>query len=134
MLVQPPPADEVSDDTHAALINVAGRQRMLSQRIVLFTVLVASGDASALTTVQQSLTLFRGSHEALSLGGDGLPAPFTEALHDAFFGPRGIDRPVHEFIALVQHALRCVRSGQVSQAGCPGWWSAPHRCWGNSTP
>lgn len=118
MPVQVPSAEQ-ADETHSALINTAGRQRMLSQRIVLFTLLAAQGEASAHSTAEQALGLFRDSHAALSQGGNGLPAPFSEELHAAFFGPRGVDGPVHEFIALVQHALRSIRSGQTSQAGLP---------------
>jgi hypothetical protein len=118
MPVHPPPADQ-ADETYSALINTAGRQRMLSQRIVLFTLLAAQGDVGASTTAEQALALFRDSHTALATGGNGLPAPFTDELQAAFFGLRGVDAPVHEFIAMVQHALRAIRSGQISQAGLP---------------
>jgi hypothetical protein len=95
----------VSAEVYSALINIAGRQRMLSQRIVLFTLLALRGDGSALPVAQDALVLFRASHYTLTKGRDGLPAPFNDELRSALFGPQGADAPVVTFIRIAEETL-----------------------------
>lgn len=95
-------------ESFATLINLAGRQRMLSQRIVLFCLLGAQGDASALATAQEALELFRSSHGRLLQSRLGLEAEAAQALQQAFFGPHGADKPVGEFIRLAEETLNAV--------------------------
>lgn len=98
-------APEAGMQLHTRLVDMAGRQRMLSQRLVLTAVLAAQGDAAALQAGREALDLFARSHQQLSRGGDGLPAPAAPALREAFFGADGADRPVLDFIELARRAL-----------------------------
>lgn len=98
-------------ETFSALINLAGRQRMLSQRLVLFCVLAASGQGAARTSAGEALALFRDSHAKLLQSSRNLPAPFGPALEAAFFGPAGAQAPVADFIERAERVLSALRSG-----------------------
>lgn len=90
-------------DSLSTLINLAGRQRMLSQRVVLHTVLAAQGDLAALTVAQEALELFRFSHARLQA------AP---PLHDALNGPRGANPPAQAFMQLAEETLSAIARTQ----------------------
>lgn len=94
-----------SPDVLATLIDIASRQRMLSQRVVLFSLLAFRGDGHALPIAKEALALFRGSHATLSRGRDGLPAPFDDELRAAFFGPQGADAAITTFIRIAEDTL-----------------------------
>lgn len=94
-------------DSLATLINLAGRQRMLSQRVVLHTVLAAQGDLAALTVAQEALELFRFSHGRL------LGAPL---LHDALHGERGAHAPAAAFMQLAEETLSAIARTQYGIA------------------
>lgn len=89
----------------ATLIQIAARQRMLSQRIVLFALLAERGDPHALPVAQEALALFRGGHATLTRGRDGLPGPFTDELREAFFGAGGADAAIVTFVRIADDAL-----------------------------
>ncbi len=98
-------------DTLSRLINLAGRQRMLSQRLTLYVVLAAGGRADALTTAEEVFTQFTHSHRLLVEGGDGLPGLFSPALKLAFDGPSGARARIGSFIDLLQGTLAGLRHG-----------------------
>lgn len=108
----PPAADGgFAVESFGPLINMAGRQRMLSQRIVLHAVLSAQGDPAGLTVAGEALELFRGSHAKLRQSRDQLPPPAAQAVQEAFFGPQGADKPIREFMRLAEDTLGAVAAG-----------------------
>jgi len=88
------------------LVNQAGRQRMLSQRIILHALLAAQGDSAAAEIARDAVALFLRSHDMLSRGQPELPMPSDLRLVDAFHGPQGADRVIREFVALAEQVLR----------------------------
>lgn len=103
-----PPAAEVSGEKLGALINLAGRQRMLSQRIVLHAVLAARGQAGALATAREALALFTVSHAGLVHGSPELPGAHFAAIREAYFGALQGDTRIREFIGLTERTLAAI--------------------------
>lgn len=101
----PPEGETVAPETWSSLINLAGRQRMLSQRIALMALLADRGDRSARSAARDALQQFSTAHERLTRGGDGLPPPPSEGLREAFFGAQGADTAVRRFITLARQVL-----------------------------
>lgn len=99
------PTSAISGETWSTLINLAGRQRMLSQRIALLVQLTLQGDDHARQQGQDALQQFMRAHEQLSRGGDGLPAP-SPGVEKAFFGSDGADQPIRQFVEKARLALR----------------------------
>ncbi|RAS37398.1 type IV pili methyl-accepting chemotaxis transducer N-terminal domain-containing protein [Paraburkholderia bryophila] len=103
------PADtDVSSEVMSSLINMAGRQRMLSQRIVLKAMLACQQFDGALAIARDTLRTFADSHAALVQGRDGLPGLFSPALRDAFHGNGQVARKIADFIALATAALDAI--------------------------
>ncbi len=99
------PPRAVSSDAFGALINLAGRQRMLSQRIILHAVLASQDHEGAWEIAVGALNLFRETHLTLVQGKDGLPGIFFEDLRLAYFGPAQGDKKNREFIRLAESVL-----------------------------
>ena len=102
----------ISGDVFGSLINLAGRQRMLSQRIVLNAVLASLKQDMAMETARETLTLFRVSHTRLVVGNGDLPGIFFDELQQAYFGRLQGDKLIREFISLAERTLN------ASDAGC----------------
>lgn len=114
-LVASPPAaaaaPKMSGEVFATLINLSGRRRFTSQRVVLYAVLAAGKDPAAATIANDALALFRDAHTALVKGNDSVPGIFCPALEDAYFGREQGDRKIREFIELAERTLHAIESG-----------------------
>ena len=113
VVVTPQPVPEaaavkLSGDMFGALINLAGRRRFTSQRVVLFAVLASMGHDGAIGTARDTLAQFRDAHLTLVEGKGGLPGIFCGQLRDAYFGTLQGDKIIRDFIALADAALDAI--------------------------
>lgn len=107
----PKAAQKLSGDVFATMINLSGRRRFTSQRVVLYALLAIRKDAGAAAIASDALTLFRDAHTALIQGNDSLPGVFCPALQEAYFGTEQGDRKIRDFIALADRVLHAIESG-----------------------
>lgn len=98
----------LSGEVFGALINLSGRRRFTSQRLVLYAVLAAQGHENAAAVAREALGLFRGAHTALVKGSDSLPGIFCEELREAYFGRLGGDAQIVHFIDLAERTLNAI--------------------------
>jgi hypothetical protein len=94
-----------SGETFGALINLSGRRRFTSQRIVLYAVLASMHHDHAFEKATEALGLFVDAHIRLVEGGDDLPGVFGDALPAAYFGTLNGDKQIRDFAALAQRTL-----------------------------
>jgi len=105
----------LSGEVFATMINLSGRRRFTSQRVVLYTVLAASGHAEASRIATEALDLFRDAHHALIRGNAVLPGVFCPPLQDAYFGAAQGNAKILDFIALAERVLFAIASGWQRQ-------------------
>jgi hypothetical protein len=107
------PAAKLSGDVFGVLINLSGRRRFTSQRVVLYSVLASLGHEGADQTARETLTAFKDAHATLVEGRQGLPGIFCPQLHEAYFGTLQGDQVIRDFIALAESTLDAI--GAVSR-------------------
>ena len=96
-------------ESNGRLINISGRQRMLSQRILLFANRIADRpDDDAIHNLSSAVDLFERSHAALIEGSDemGTPPLQSEELRRLFLEPpRELDAQVKAYVSLARQLL-----------------------------
>lgn len=92
-------------------LNLAARQRMLSQRMVMQTLLAAGGDAHQLSAARSTFELFRDSHARLLGTMAHYDAPSAARLHAAYEGPQGVNATIQSFMDLMRTALEYIAKG-----------------------
>ena len=100
----------ISGEVFGTLINLSGRRRVTSQRVILFAVLASMGQEDAAADAQAALALFADAHATLIDGDRTLPGVFSPALHEAYFGPLQGNKKMLEFITLAQQTLAAMRA------------------------
>jgi methyl-accepting chemotaxis protein len=96
-------------------INLSGRRRFTSQRVVLYAVLAAQGRDGALATAREALATFGEAHGAL-LEGELSPRALGAALTEAYFGADRASERIDAFIAQARSALDAI-AAQAGNAG-----------------
>jgi hypothetical protein len=95
----------ISNEVIGSLINLSGRQRMLSQRIILNTLLASQGQLAALEIADQALHLFEDTHTILVQGNSQYPGIFFEELQQAYYGESKTDNYIKSFINIAQQTI-----------------------------
>lgn len=94
-----------------SLVNLAARQRMLSQRMILQTVLAAAGSASHLQAAQKSFQLFCDSQLRLLATANEVDEASGRSIKDTYTGPRGVGPLIEGFIQQMRTTLQCIAKG-----------------------
>lgn len=103
--------------TDISLVNLAARQRMLSQRLTLQILLAAQGRDGMAEAARQSLALFTDSQARLEDTHKTLPPEDAALLQEVYHGTRGVHRLVGTFIAHARVAL----SGEAGTGTALAW-------------
>lgn len=96
-------------------INLSGRRRFTSQRVVLYAVLAAQGRDGALGTAREALATFGDAHGAL-LTGELAPQALGAALTEAYFGAERANERITAFIEHARRALDAIAAGAFNAA------------------
>ncbi|MCX7279458.1 MAG: methyl-accepting chemotaxis protein [Burkholderiales bacterium] len=88
-----------------SIVNLAARQRMLSQRMILQTVLASQGDKEKRLAAERTLALFSESQAQLLEFSRTLDLANARKLDAVYHGDHGVDITIQEFTSLVRTAL-----------------------------
>lgn len=101
-----------------SLVNLAARQRMLSQRMILQTLLAARDDGQRLTEAQRSLQIFTESQSHLLATPRQLEAASAQKIETTYHGPRGVGPVIESFMQLMHSTLEQIerRAPRVSES------------------
>lgn len=88
-----------------SVVNLAARQRMLSQRMILQTLLAAEGRADMLAAAKQSFQLFCDSHAALLQTAQGMEDEQAQLIRRTYTGPQGVGPVIDRFMQQMRTAL-----------------------------
>lgn len=94
--------------TDISLLNMAARQRMLSQRMILQTVLAAQGGDQQLEAARRSLTLFTDSQTRLVDTPRSLDPASAEHIRQTYRGPKGVGATIDAFTEQVGTTLELI--------------------------
>lgn len=92
-----------------SVMNLAARQRMLSQRLALQIVLASQGVPGQADAAETTLTLFRESEAKLAETARQLSGSAGKTLQDLYFGQGKVEHQVGGFIRSAQEALDFAR-------------------------
>ena len=109
-------ADIIPGEVFGRLINLSGRRRFTSQRLVLYAVLASQGRADAIAVARSALALFDDAHASLLRKNGELPGVFCEPLRLAYFGPAKGDERIRGFSVLAQRTLDAIEAGRRQAA------------------
>ncbi|HSG23168.1 MAG TPA: ATP-binding protein [Azonexus sp.] len=112
-------AGETADErANAAEINLAGKRRMLSQRIgLLGSQFLHEQKAEDLAELSKALTQMAALHESLMRGDPerGIRAPRTATLRARYEGPGGLDASMQRYLTLGKTLLQSASEGEDYQ-------------------
>ena len=117
-------------DDYATAINISGRQRMLSQRILYFSNSVMAEEqqsAASRHELRQAVALFETSHGALIEGGNlGLTAELASKIRDIYFTSEDGTTLNEDVLAFIRDANQ-VASGNMSTEPLSEVWARMQR-------
>lgn len=97
-----------------SIVNLAARQRMLSQRLILQILLAARGDTTRLDEAGRTLQLFAESDLKLKGAATGWTTAEARRIHDTYRGPSGVGPVIDEFMRLVREAIDGITHGSAA--------------------
>jgi PAS domain S-box-containing protein len=115
------------NQSSGAIVNISGRQRMLSQRGAFFAArLVASTDtaerASLRSDLEKVADLMLKSHDGLTHGSTamGLPEHMSDAMRALYFdAPQQLDLQVRQYVGHIRQLLQDVDQGRADTGSAP---------------
>jgi len=88
-----------------SIVNLAARQRMLSQRLILQILLAARGDTARLDEARRTVQLFSESDQRLRGAATGWAGAEARRIHDTYQGPAGVGPVIDGFMRRVREAI-----------------------------